>query len=51
MVGVQKTVFSVAAFQEARHEVAGQTGTGIFLGAEVLHDVGQLLPVVEGFLY
>lgn len=36
---VQKTVFSVAALQEAGHEVAGQARTGIFLGAEVLHDV------------
>lgn len=48
---MQKAVFSVAALQEARHEVAGQAGTRVFLGAEVLHDVGQLLPVVEGFLY
>jgi hypothetical protein len=47
--GVESSL-SVAALQEARHEVAGQTGTRVFLGAEVLHDVGELLPVVEGFL-
>jgi len=50
VVGLQKAVCSVATLKEARHEVAGQPGTRIFLRTEVLHDVGQLLPVVEGFL-
>lgn len=47
---VSKTGFSVAALQEARDEVAGQARARVFLGPEVLHDVGQLLPVVEGLL-
>lgn len=47
---VSKTGFSVAALQEARDEVTGQARTGVLLGPEVLHDVGQLLPVVEGLL-
>lgn len=47
---VSKSGFSVAALQEARDEVTGQARTGVLLGPEVLHDVGQLLPVVEGLL-
>lgn len=31
-------------------EVLGQCGLGVFLGTEVLEDVGELLPEVEGFL-
>ncbi len=40
----------VATLQEARDKVAGQTRTGVLLGPEVLHNVGQLLPIVEGLL-
>lgn len=41
----------VAAFQETRDEILRQPGTGVFFWAEVLHDVGKLLPEVEGFLW
>lgn len=40
----------VATLQKARDKVAGQTRTGVLLGPEVLHNVGQLLPIVEGLL-
>lgn len=32
-------------------EVLGESGLWVLLGAEVLEDVGELLPEVEGFLY
>lgn len=40
----------VASLQKALDEVLGEGGLGVLLGAEVLEDVGELLPVVEGFL-
>lgn len=40
----------VAYLQEAVDEVARQPGLGLLFCAEVLEDVRQLLPVVEGFL-
>lgn len=46
----RKRGFSVAALQETRDEVAGQARTGVLLRPEVLHDVGQLFPIVEGLL-
>jgi hypothetical protein len=36
--------------EETLDEVLGQCSLGVFLGAEVLEDVGELLPEVEGFL-
>ena len=36
--------------EETLDEVLGQCRLGILLGAEVLEDVGELLPEVEGFL-
>lgn len=40
----------VTALQEARDEVGREPGAGVLLWPEVLHHVGELLPVVEGFL-
>ena len=40
----------VTYLQEAVDEVARQPGLGLLFCAEVLEDVRQLLPVVEGFL-
>jgi len=36
--------------EETLDEVLGQCRLGILLGAEVLEDVGELLPEIEGFL-
>lgn len=39
-----------AYFQEPGDEIRGQTRAGVLLRSEVLHHMGELLPVVEGFL-
>lgn len=36
--------------EETLDEVLGQCRLGVLLGTEVLEDVGELLPEVEGFL-
>ena len=41
---------SIAALQEAGDKVGGQPGTWVLLWPEVLHHMGELFPVVEGFL-
>jgi hypothetical protein len=40
----------VPYLDETLDEVLGQCRLGVLLGAEVLEDVGELLPEVEGFL-
>jgi hypothetical protein len=40
----------VPYLDETLDEVLGQRRLGVLLGAEVLEDVGELLPEVEGFL-
>jgi hypothetical protein len=40
----------VPYLEETLDKVLGQCRLGVLLGAEVLEDVGELLPEVEGFL-
>ena len=41
---------SIPYLEETLDEVLGQCSLGVLLGAEVLEDVGELLPEVESFL-
>ena len=41
---------SIPYLEETLDEVLGKSSLGVFLGAEVLEDMSELLPEVEGFL-
>lgn len=40
----------ISYLEETLDEVLGESSLGVFLGAEVLEDMSELLPEVEGFL-